>query len=315
MNVTAPVVVYTYNRIDHLKQTISALEENYLASKTDLFIVSDGAKDKTVSKEIEKLREYVESINGFGSVNKIFRPKNLGAFESITQAEKSVVSDYGRVISLEDDIVTSKNFLNFINSGLNYFEDYDKVTSVSGYCHPIEINTKYDSWMSIWHCPWGYGTWKKKYNKFDYSSNKYLEVLKYKKKSDILNRYGDFFIDTLIADLRGKIIAADARVCINMLLVNNLTVMPKISKVKNIGCDGSGLHSAKTNKFDVDLDDGSQVKFEFKAEFDWNDEEFMRYCRFMNGTNLERAVRRIKRSFKNTLYYTKTLNYFEKLLK
>ena len=42
----APILLFTYNRLDHLKKTIYSLEKNFLSKYSDLIIFSDGAKKK-----------------------------------------------------------------------------------------------------------------------------------------------------------------------------------------------------------------------------------------------------------------------------
>lgn len=297
----APIVVYTYNRLDHLKKTIAALKENHLAMESDLFIVSDAAKDNNAEQSVNKLRDFINSVDGFNSVNKIYREKNLGAFKSIMSAEKEVLSDYGKVISLEDDIVTSRNFLDFINAGLDFYQESDQTLTVAGYCHPIDIskNCEFDSWNSPWHCPWGYGTWRKKYDRIDLYKNPLSEISNNKELLKTLKRSGDFFLDTLYFDALGKISAADARICGQMLLHGLHTVMPTKSKVSNIGCDGSGVNSGITDRFDVALDEGTQRIFRFSGtEFDSNHILVQKYLRFMNGSLLEKTRRQIFRSLR-----------------
>ena len=291
----APVVVYTYDRLIHLKRTIEALKKNHLANHTDLFIVSDGPRNINSKSKIDKIREYGDSITGFNSVNRIYRDKNLGAFESIRSAEHAVISDYGTIISMEDDIVTSENYLDFMNSGLSYFKDVNNIITISGYCHPIKINNDYDSWMNMWHCPWGYATWKNKYLLIDKENNPYLKIKKDYRANKKILKYGNFVEDVLISDFEGKIAALDARICGEMLLRDWYTVMPSVSKVRNIGCDGSGLHSEATNKFDVHIDSGLQRNFSFSNSFDIHSQEFLEYTKFMNGDNFQIWWRKFKR--------------------
>ncbi len=47
----APIALFVYNRIDHTKQTIQALQNNYLAKDSELFIFSDGWKDKSSNEK------------------------------------------------------------------------------------------------------------------------------------------------------------------------------------------------------------------------------------------------------------------------
>lgn len=294
----APVVVYTYTRLEHLKKTISALKANHLAPQSDIFVVSDAAKNPAAETQVKNIRDFVDSIDGFNSVNKVYRDRNLGAFHSIRLAENAILSDYGRVISLEDDIITSKNFLDYINAGLEYYKDCDQVLTVAGYCHPISVPDVYefDSWISPWHCPWGYGTWKNKYNKIDLDSNPLDVITKNRNLLLAFKKSGDFILDTLELDKRGIISAADARICAQMFVSALCTIMPTKSKVSNIGNDGSGVHSAETNRFDVVLDEGSQRSFKFSdGVLDLDNTLTKQYLHFMNGGHFDRIRRKVLR--------------------
>lgn len=211
---------------------------------------------------------------------------------------------------MEDDIVTSKNYLDFMNSGLDYFEDFEDIFSISGYCHPIRVDNGYDSWLNMWHCPWGYGMWKKKYLSINIFESPYPYIYGNSEKYKLLTKYGDFFLDTLTGDYQEKFLAADARICGQMLLKGMKTVMPSISKVQNIGCDGSGVHSSETNKYDVELDSGQLRVFNFSSIFDVNSNEFKLYSNFMNGGFFDRSKRKVRR----TLLQNKFIRYFHKVV-
>ena len=68
LNNLAPIGVFTYSRINHLRQTIEALKNNTLARESELYIFSDAAKPGDEDK-ILAVREYIHTINGFKSVN------------------------------------------------------------------------------------------------------------------------------------------------------------------------------------------------------------------------------------------------------
>lgn len=312
----APVVVYTYNRPEHLKKTIAALQANHLAGDTDIFVVSDGSKDECTKMRVNEIREYVDSIEGFHAVNRIYHKNNVGVVRSVQIAEQLILTDYDRLITLEDDIVTSENFLDFINAGLDYYEDSDLAFTVAGYCPPIKIpqGYKFDSWNSPWHSPWGYGIWKKKYDAIDIGFNPLQKIKQIKSKYSFLKKYGDFFIETLDRDARGLMVAGDARLAGQMLLKGAYTVIPSKSKVRNIGMDGSGLHCMPTDKFDIDLDDGQQRVFKFSAdELDLENHVLKEYLRFMNGGQVDRMRRRVGRSVrKNEFLYALYRNVLAK---
>lgn len=298
----APVVIYTYNRLDHLRKTILALQANHLAIDTDLFVVSDGPKDENAKDSVKALREYIDSVEGFKTVHRIYRNENLGVFKSVLLAEQLILSSFDRLITMEDDIVTSENFLDFINTGLDFYEHSDSAFTVAGYCHPIKIPESFgfDSWNNPWYMPWGFGIWKHKYVKVDLNTNPLRKIMQIKSKYSLLKKHGDFFLDTLENDHKGLMVAGDARIAGQMLLAGLYTVMPSKSKVRNIGCDGSGVHTENSKRFDVDLDDGLQRIFKFAPDgLDFNNHAVKEYLRFMNGGLYKRIQRRVKRSIRN----------------
>ena len=63
---TAPVVLFTYNRPEHTRNTIEALAKNQLADQTDLYVFSDAAKKAGDVGKVEQIRSYVENeVSGF----------------------------------------------------------------------------------------------------------------------------------------------------------------------------------------------------------------------------------------------------------
>ena len=107
----APVIIFTYNRLEHTKQTIEALMENYLADKSDIYIFSDGPKGEIDEKEVSNIRQYINSLMGFKSITIVESKSNNGLANSVIQGVTEVINKYGKAIVLEDDIVTSRYFL------------------------------------------------------------------------------------------------------------------------------------------------------------------------------------------------------------
>ena len=115
----APVVLFCYNRLDCLKETIEALRKNELASESDLFIYSDGPKPGDDSAAVYGVREYLKTISGFKSIHITEAEKNKGLANSVIDGVTEIVNRFGKIIVLEDDLVTSPYFLRFMNQALS----------------------------------------------------------------------------------------------------------------------------------------------------------------------------------------------------
>src|SRR5215213_1521240 len=120
---TAPIILFTYNRLMHTRATIEALQQNKLSAESDLIIFSDAANNSTQVDNVNKVREFIKTISGFKSVRVIERVRNLGLGENIIAGVTQIVNEYGKVIVLEDDLLTSPYFLQYMNDALNLYEN------------------------------------------------------------------------------------------------------------------------------------------------------------------------------------------------
>ena len=118
---TAPVALFVYNRLHNTKQTIEHLKKNKLADRTPLYIFSDGGKDKRSWKEVNRLRKYLHTIDGFGEVHIVERPENYYLENNIIEGIAYVLQHHDTIIVLEDDICTSPVFLEYMNNALNKY--------------------------------------------------------------------------------------------------------------------------------------------------------------------------------------------------
>ena len=118
----APIVLFAYRRLAHTKQTIQALQDNFLAKKSEIFIYSDAPKKPEAVNEVNEVRKYLKTVRRFKKANIIERKKNLGLANSIIDGVSTIVNKYGKVIIIEDDLVTSKYFLNYMNHCLKLYE-------------------------------------------------------------------------------------------------------------------------------------------------------------------------------------------------
>lgn len=269
-NALAPVAVYTYSRYEHLVKTLEALRRNHLAPNTVLYVVSDGAKVPAHEPVVQRIRDYVDDLTGFREVVRVYRDTNYGLRRSPPEAEKAILSDHGRIINMEDDNITSANYLDFINAGLQHFEADATVYSICGYCPPVtpaHCAPRGDFWRYAWNVSWGYGVWKAKHDRFHPLHNRYPEL----RRAGVLarqNRAGGLYVsDSLKRDHLGLKYFPDAILCTDMFAANMQSILPTVSKIRNTGQDGSGQSTQRaTDKYDVALDDGEQRAFDFTRE-------------------------------------------------
>ncbi len=249
----APVALFTYNRLQHTSRTISYLQQNELASGTPLIIFSDGPKNEEDARRVFEVREFLKSVKEFLSVELICREKNLGLAANIISGVTEVVSRYGSVIVVEDDLLTSPFFLRYMNDGLRFYEHDDKVVSIHGYVYPILQALPETFFIKGADC-WGWATWRRGWAVFNPDGQALLNELKQRELAGAFDFNGTFpYMQMLEDQVAGRNNSWAIRWNAAAFLQDKLTLYPGNSLVQNIGHDDSGVHSAASTHFEVEL--------------------------------------------------------------
>lgn len=249
----APIVIFAYNRLNHLKIIISALKKNHLAKSSELIIFSDGPKKniKSDSAKILEIRSYLNKINGFKNVTITKRKKNIGLSKNIITGVSQVLKKYKKIIVVEDDLVPNKFFLEYMNNGLEIYKQNKNVASIHGYVYPIkDIKKKINQntfFIKGADC-WGWATWLRAWNTFNQNGKQLLHLIEKKKLTKSFNFNNSYnYLEMLKNQIAKKNDSWAIRWYASCFLNNMYTLYPKVSLIKNIGIDQSGVNS----KFDL----------------------------------------------------------------
>jgi len=259
MSQYAPVVLFAYLRPAHLKLTLQKLSENNLASETDLFIYVDGLKTNHTPAEKEKHQEVLEaarSASGFKSVAVISRAQNFGLAENIINGVTETVNKYGKVIVVEDDLLTSKYFLKFMNEALNMYENEPKVISITGYMFPLKRKIREATFFIRGADCWGWATWKRGWDLFEPDGKILLKHIQDNNLSYEFDFQGSYpYTQMLINQIAGLNNSWAIRWYASSFINHKLSLYVNNTLVQNIGNDSSGTHGGNDNIFDVTLND------------------------------------------------------------
>lgn len=269
----APVALFVYNRLNHTKQVLQALDENIDADKTDLFIFSDAPADDTERENVKDVRAFIGrygSYSKFKHVEISYAQKNKGLSASLIEGITQVINRYGRVIVLEDDHVTSPDFIVFMNKALDYYENDNRIWSISGFTPDLKILNRYknDVYCGCRGDCWGWATWKDRFDRVDWEVKDYEKFIGDKKAQRRFNRGGLDMTPLLKMQQEGKVNSWAIRWCYQEYLENMFTIFPRCSKVKNIGFDGTGTNSGSGNIFHSVLKEEHNWNFDYDANDD-----------------------------------------------
>jgi GT2 family glycosyltransferase len=167
--------------------TLNALASNYEASESILYIFSDGppiGSNESLNNQIAETRKIINAENRFKKVIVTERKINIGLAHSIIEGVSILLNENDSIIVLEDDIVTSIHFLNFMNESLNLYKNENKVASICGYWYPISDNLPSTFFLKT-ESSWGWATWARAWKHFEPDGLKtYKQIRKQKLQKD-----------------------------------------------------------------------------------------------------------------------------------
>jgi hypothetical protein len=249
----APIVLFVYNRSFHTQKCIQALQENTLAKESELITFSDGPKSSKDKAAVDSVRKYLKTITGFKKVSVVERRENLGLAKSIISGVGETVNEHGRVIVLEDDLVSSPYFLKFMNEALEFYRDKEEVISIHGYVYPVGATLPETFFLKGADC-WGWGTWKRGWDLFEPDGKKLLSELRDRGLEKGFDFNGSYPYTKMLEDqISGKNDSWAIRWYASAFIQDKLTLYPGRPLIKNIGTDASGTHLGKTEIYDVDV--------------------------------------------------------------
>jgi hypothetical protein len=252
-NQYAPIALFAYNRPWHFRQTVEALLKNKEAADSDLFVFSDGAKNKGDSNSVTQVRQYLQTITGFKSISVVERLHNFGLGKSIIDGVSFVCQKFGRVIVLEDDLITSEFFLQYMNDGLDTYETDSRVASIHGYIYPTKRQLPQTFFLRGADCL-GWAAWKRSWNLFEPDGQKLLQELRERNLTSEFDVNGSFPFTQMLKDqIEGRNNSWAIRWHASVFLRNNLTLYSGQSLVKHIGNDGTGTNCGINDLLDTEV--------------------------------------------------------------
>lgn len=298
-NTYAPILLFVYNRPEHVRRNIQALLKNELAAESELFIYSDAAKDETSQAAVKEVRAFIRSIQGFKKITITERAENWGLARSIIDGVTTQINRYGRVIVLEDDLVVAPHFLQFMNDALETYRDEERVGHIqaSDFTHDPSLP---DTFLIKWTGSWGWGTWDRAWKHFNADGKALLTELESRKLTytfDFNGKYG--YTRMLRRQIEGKNNSWAIRWNASLFLKGILSLNVGKSLVQNEGFDGSGTNCGGGGLYASELY-MERLPVKKISPIEENIQARNAYVRYYARTNsfMAKAIRRIKRTLK-----------------
>ena len=296
----APILLFVYNRPEHVKRTLAALEQNILAKESELFIYSDAARSPQDEASVAEVRKIIRTaLPFFKQVNILERETNWGLARSIIDGVTTQINRYERVIVLEDDLIVAPYFLKFMNDALDTYQHEEKVGHIQA-CDFTQDASLPDTFLIKWTGSWGWATWKRAWKYFNPDGKALLEELQRRKLTytfDFNGKYG--YTRMLRRQTEGKNNSWAIRWNASLFLNDILSLNVGKSLVQNEGFDGSGTNCGGGNLYASRLW-MNPIQVHRISPATENLQARNAYVRYYARTNSfwAKAIRRIKRTLK-----------------
>jgi hypothetical protein len=253
-----PILFILFNRLGTAQKVFAEIKKYQPAV---LYISADGHRpDKNGEEEVCKsVREWVlTNIDWRCKVKTLFHEKNLGCGRAPSAAISWFFENEEQGIILEDDCVPSQNFFLFCEQMLTYYKDNSRISIISG-CNfdTSKTHSTSDSYFySVFPYTWGWATWRRNWEGYDYSISKWKntnqkKMLAYlfKEKKYVLAWKKIF--DKLSRDVPDDI--WDYQFFFQCFKRKQLSVVPSVNLVTNIGGGNQATHTVNDDNPKINL--------------------------------------------------------------
>lgn len=243
----APVVVFAFNRDKPLKFVLARLASAEAVLERDIIVYIDGARNKDDEKKINAVLDVVNNYKATSLRNIAIqkRESNLGCQHNISSAISEVLSRYGKIIVIEDDVLISRFFLRYMDEALALYEDNKKIWGINGHqCPYMRVPSSYqaDVYLSPRNLCTGWATWRDRWDPVDFQIKDWPEFIKNPANIAKLESAGWDIRAMLEKHYIGRL-NSWALPCTYYMVKNNLYVVePKLSLTKNIGFGIESVH-------------------------------------------------------------------------
>ncbi|WP_155828854.1 hypothetical protein [Butyrivibrio sp. NC2007] len=224
-----------------MTKTVAALKTNPEAKQSVLYIYSDAPAKESDAEDVETVRKYICDLDGFKEVIVTERESNWGIEKSVVDGVSYVIKKHGKVIVIEDDLQVCNQFLYYMNTCLNEYEDEKKVYSITGYSFfrsIAENDGVYGYTRSF--CSWGWATWLDRWQNLKRIIDKRDVRLVMGNKAALDN--GQDFSYLFMHQYKNGGVTWDVAWYFTCFANKGLTIFPYNTMVNNLGMDGSGVH-------------------------------------------------------------------------
>lgn len=235
----APIVMISYNRPDWVRLSLNNVALAHGAVDHEIFMFIDGPRNKDDKVLQDRICEIAVSYQQkLPKLSIIRRDHNFGCRGNIVDAISTVIRKYGKVIVIEDDVLVSRTFLEYMDDALIFYKDDKSIWSVNAYQSPelhIPKDYPYDIYLNPINLCWGWGTWKDRWEQVDFDLKDWPIMCTNSEMIARLNKSGRHILGMIESQFAGRLRTWDVQCTYHVIKHGLMSVEPRYQLSKNIG--------------------------------------------------------------------------------
>lgn len=246
-----PVVLIIFKRPDTTEKVFEAIRQ---AKPPKLLVIADAPRlDRPGEAEkCAATKKIIDRVDWDCDVLTNYTDVNLGCAKRVASGLDWVFEQVSEAIILEDDCLPHPSFFSYCEKLLEYYRHDQRIMSIGGTNFQFGAKiTDYSYYHSCYHDCWGWATWKRAWQYFDF-------------EMELWSKLGDsnFLSDQLVTPKAAKYWAKYFQITYEgnkdcwfyrwlfaCWIQNGLAIVPNVNLISNIGFGIDGTHTLEDSPF------------------------------------------------------------------
>jgi hypothetical protein len=243
-----PVAFIIFNRPDLTQIVFNAIRQ---AQPKQLFVIADGPRFTEETEKCQQARDIIKQVDWDCEIFTNYAETNLGCRQRVSSGITWVFEQVEEAIILEDDCLPTASFFSFCQNLLEYYRNDTRIMVISGNnFQDGNSRTDYSYYFSRYNHCWGWASWRRAWQYWDFKTEKWLEfrnsqLIKYIFDDHYEEQYWTNIFDKVF--LEGKPNSWAYMWTFACWSQSGLTILPNHNLVSNIGFREDATHTTATD--------------------------------------------------------------------
>jgi hypothetical protein len=239
-----PLLLLVFNRPEATRLLLQSLRQ---VKPKKLFVVGDGPRDERPQEQLlcAEVRGLFTKLSWECEIKTLFRNENLGCARSVSSGIDWFFSHVDEGIILEDDCIPHSSFFPYCIELLEKYRDTGKVMHIgSNNFQNGKRRGNASYYFSIYNHLWGWATWKKAWEKFNFNIDPEgsAEMKNFVNDEKVWEYFKKAFENTS----NGRVDSWGFRWTYACWANQGLSIVPNLNLVTNIGFGDGATHTKQS---------------------------------------------------------------------